>query len=59
MRSSLMCPSHTIPDVADDGVTDLQERVLGLLEDAGVPTDTNDRIMALIAAAERQQSQDA
>jgi hypothetical protein len=55
VRSSLMCPSRGLPDVADEGVTKLQEDVLGLLEDAGIPTETSDNIMALIAAAERLQ----
>ena len=30
----------------------LQEAVLELLEDAGIPTETNDQIVALIEAAE-------
>lgn len=53
MRASLMCPSRGNPRDADDGVTNLQEAVLGLLEEAGIPTETNDRIIELIAAAER------
>lgn len=53
MRASLMCPSRGLPDAADDGVTDLQEKVLALLEVAGIPTATNDAIMKLIDAAER------
>lgn len=57
MKSSLSCPFISIPDIADDGITDLQERVLGLLEDADIPTETNDRIMALIAAAEKIKSE--
>lgn len=32
--------------------TPLQEAVLGLLEDAGIPTTTNDEIMKLIEEAE-------
>lgn len=32
--------------------TPLQEAVLGLLEDAGIPTATNDEIMKLIEEAE-------
>ena len=52
VSASLMCPSRSVPDVADDGVTELQDKVLGLLEDAGIPTETNDEIMRLIAAAE-------
>lgn len=53
MRASLKCPSRSNPYGADDGVTDLQEAVLGLLEEAGIPTDKNDRIIELIAAVER------
>lgn len=34
------------------GISELQEKVLELLEQYGVPTDTNDKIMALIEAAE-------
>lgn len=36
----------------DDGVTELQEKVLELLENANIPTETNDKIITLIAAAE-------
>ena len=36
------------------GLTKLQEDVLGLLEEAGIPTAVNDKIMMLIAEAERQ-----
>lgn len=53
MRDSLMCPSRFIPD-QDDGVTKLQEGVLGLLEDAGIPTYINDRIVSLVEHGERQ-----
>jgi hypothetical protein len=35
-------------------ISDLQETVLGLLEDAGIDQVTNDSIIALIAAAERR-----
>lgn len=40
------------PPSQDDGVTELQDNVLGLLEDAGIPEATNDAIMKLIADAE-------
>lgn len=46
--------SEQTPFDQDDGVTKLQEDVLGLLEDAGIPTAVNDKIMKLIAEAERQ-----
>lgn len=38
----------------DDGVTVLQEEVLKLLEDAGLPTRINDKIMTLIAEGEHE-----
>lgn len=41
------------PYEQDDGVTDLQEQVLELLERAGLPTEINDQIMALVATGER------
>jgi hypothetical protein len=48
-----MCPSRSTPFDADDGVTLLQEKVLDLLEMAGIPTETNDKIMEMISAAEQ------
>jgi hypothetical protein len=42
----------------EDSISDLQERVLSLLEDAGIPTKTNDAILALIEAAEWEQHRD-
>lgn len=36
----------------DDNISELQEKVLELLELYGVPTATNDQIIALIEAAE-------
>lgn len=44
------CP--TPPD-EDDGVTELQEKVLILLEEAGLPTETNDAVIELVAWGER------
>ena len=44
------------PPFEDDGVTVLQENVLRLLEEAGVPTEINDKIMALIWNHERAKS---
>lgn len=55
MRQSLSCPSRSTPEVADAGISELQEKVLGLLEDAGIPTKTNDAVLALIDAAEWEQ----
>ncbi|CAO3427294.1 hypothetical protein [Azospirillum endophyticum] len=40
------------PLLYDNGVTDLQEAVLGLLEKAGIPSETNDRTTETIGAAE-------
>lgn len=40
------------PDWPDIAPSELQETVLGLLEDAGIPTATNDQIMRLISNAE-------
>jgi hypothetical protein len=40
----------------DDGVSDLQEAVLELLEAAAVPTEVNDKIVALIQGAERARA---
>ena len=45
-------PRHD-PAADADGVTTLQGSVLELLEVAGIPTATNDKIMALIEAAEK------
>jgi hypothetical protein len=42
------------PPAEEDGVTDLQERVLILLEQADIPTPVCDSIMALIAKAEAE-----
>lgn len=39
----------------DPAVSDLQNAVLEMLEEAGIDTVTNDHIIALIAAAEKQQ----
>jgi hypothetical protein len=36
----------------DDGVTELQDKVLELLEEADIPTEVNDKIMKLISDAE-------
>lgn len=55
MRESLMCPSLGVPDL-DDGVTQLQDDVLALLEAADLPTAVNDRIIAIIAEAERSMA---
>lgn len=41
----------------DDGVTDLQETILGLLEDAGIDTETNDAVMKLVRAGERKRDE--
>ena len=43
------CPSHRTPFDEDDGVTMLQEQILSLLEDAGIDTETNDKIIALVS----------
>lgn len=40
-------------------ISELQEKVLLLLEEYGVPTDTNDKIVALIEAAERASDEAA
>lgn len=42
----------TPPD-EDDGVTELQEKILLLLEAAGIPTEANDAVMKIIADGER------
>jgi len=44
-------PRHD-PAADCDAMTVLQEKLLELLEDAGIPTETNDRIIKLIEAAE-------
>jgi hypothetical protein len=49
-----MSRRNETPYEADDGVTKLQEDVLGLLEAAGLPTAINDKIVALIVEGERQ-----
>lgn len=54
MRESLMCPSRARSPYEADDVTELQDSVLMLLEDAGIPTDVNDQVVALIAQAERE-----
>jgi hypothetical protein len=53
MLKSLLCPSRGTPD-EDYYISPLQDRVLELLEAAGLSTETNDRIVELIAAAERE-----
>lgn len=40
------------PPSQDDGVTDLQEKILVLLEEAGIDTATNDAVMNLVAQGE-------
>ena len=57
MSASLMCPGRSNPFDADDGVTNLQERVLSLLEDAGLSQAVNDQIMRLVAQGEREASE--
>lgn len=42
----------TPPD-EDDGVTELQEKILLLLEAANLPTETNDAVMELVAWGEQ------
>lgn len=51
-------PNLNPPDY-DDGVTELQEEVGQLLEDANMPTATVDAIMKLIAEAERAKAAEA
>lgn len=46
--------SYWTPFDQDDGVTELQGAVLGLLEDAGIDTETNDAVLKLICAAEQE-----
>lgn len=41
------------PDMAEPGVSDLQEKVLMMLEASGLPTETNDAVMKLIEGGER------
>jgi hypothetical protein len=43
----------------ENSISDLQEAVLGLLEDAGIDHGTNDSIIGLIAAAERRMHLEA
>ncbi len=45
------------PHDEPDYVTELQEQVLGLLEAAGIDTETNDKIVSLIWQAERRMIQ--
>lgn len=47
-------PNLNPPD-CDDSVSDLQEKVGILLEDADIPTAVCDQIMVLIAKAERDK----
>jgi hypothetical protein len=42
------------PYAGEPAVSDLEEKVLGLLEDGGIDTATNDQIVALINAAEKR-----
>ena len=44
------------PDLQDPPISNLQEAVLGLLEDAGIDTATNDRIVNIIYEAERHMA---
>lgn len=44
--------SPVSPNEPDFAVSELVEKVLGLLEDAGIPTDINDQIVALIRNGE-------
>lgn len=44
-------------ETADDGVTDLQEKIGGLLEDADVDQKIVDAVVALIAESERAAAQ--
>lgn len=44
--------SERTPFDQDDGVTVLQDDVLGLLEQAGIPTEINDQIMKLVEKGE-------
>lgn len=39
----------------DDNISELQEKVLLLLEEAGIPTAINDQICKLIEDAERER----
>lgn len=42
-----------------DDVTELEERILGILESAGIPTAINDQIMALVAKGEAELAKQA
>ena len=42
------------PDMSEPGISDLEEKVLMLLEEAGIDTATNDAIVKLINAAEKR-----
>ena len=46
-----------LPSEEDDGVTDLQDNVLGLLGAAGIPTDINDKIIDLVREGEQRLQQ--
>jgi len=41
------------PDVPDIAPSELQEAILGLLEEAGIRTEFNDRIIKLVEEAEQ------
>lgn len=41
-----------------DGVTELQDKVLELLEEAGIPPEVNDKIMKLVSDAENAAAPD-
>lgn len=49
----MVARSERTPWDEDDGVTQLQEDVLGLLEEAGIPSSVNDQICRLIEQAEK------
>ena len=51
--SNLASGTGRLPFEADDGVTELQGKVLALLEAANIPTQINDRIVEWIAQGER------
>ena len=51
-------PRHD-PAFDQDNTTELQEQVLLLLEAAGIPTKTNDKIIDLIAEAESELADQA
>lgn len=45
------------PYDGEPAISDLEEAVLGLLEEAGIDTATNDAIVKLINAAERRRDE--